>query len=122
MRSASFVGCCSVIDDGLKKYIISALRRISYRAPARTIVLNRAKRDRGIYQCATCLGLFKRPDFCVDHIHTVIPVSGWVDWNSYFSRLFCSASDLQVLCKICHKAKTKLENAERRKPKKRIRK
>lgn len=51
----------------------------------------------------------------IDHIESVVPVTGFDNWQAYVDRLFCSAENLQVLCKEpCHKEKSLKENAERR--------
>lgn len=53
----------------------------------------------------------------VDHKFPVIdPEIGWVNWDSYFMRLLDVHPDnLSVVCKACHKRKTKNENQKRRK-------
>ena len=49
-----------------------------------------------------------------DHIHPVVDVKkGFVDWNTYIKRMF--EGDLQPLCAICHKLKSKKEGEARRK-------
>lgn len=98
----------------LKKY----LRKISKYWPEKTVVYHRVKIDRGIYQCESCKGHFAQKELQIDHIYPVIEVTGFVDWNNFIERLFCSADKLQALCKPCHKAKSLLENQQRYKKKK----
>lgn len=51
----------------------------------------------------------------VDHKEALVPLDGTVlSWDQYLFRLFCGPENLQVLCEVCHKAKSKAENAERR--------
>lgn len=51
----------------------------------------------------------------VDHILPVIAIGdGWAGYDVYYERLFCNATNLQVLCSMCHKIKTFIENDERR--------
>jgi 5-methylcytosine-specific restriction endonuclease McrA len=116
--------------------IYSALRRMFRRWPGYSEVLNRCKKEffikskkgsdmrRVHFQCEECGDKVDRKKFAVDHIEPVIPleglpiVNGLPDYNVYIARLFCSKDNLQGLCESCHKEKTKLENALRRKLKK----
>lgn len=50
----------------------------------------------------------------VDHIEPVVPVTGWVSWDSCINNMFCEISNLQVLCGACHKVVTADENAQRK--------
>jgi hypothetical protein len=52
----------------------------------------------------------------VDHIDPVTPVmiSGKVmSFSMLFERTFCDVSNLQILCKVCHKIKSKSEMGDR---------
>lgn len=87
------------------------------------------KRVKWIAPCALCCKYFELGDMQVDHIDPIIPVSGWPeapasllyqhdgqpDMNVLVYRTFVTADKLQMVCKPCHKAKSKLENIERRK-------
>ena len=67
------------------------------------------------FKCRECAELFGTKEVQVDHIDPVVSVErGFTDWNDYIDRLFCSVDNLQVLCKPCHKVKSKIENATRR--------
>lgn len=71
------------------------------------------------YRCAGCGKHFPAKQVAVDHINPVVPIGMDVpDWNIIINNLFCERENLQVLCKTCHDAKTKEENAERREAKK----
>jgi hypothetical protein len=79
-----------------------------------------ARVSRGVYKCNLCGHEGKRKEFNMDHIEPVIPVEGFSngkpwDWNEYIGRMYCEPSGYQMLCTVCHKAKTKKENAERKK-------
>ena len=120
----------------LQAILFSLLRRAFRRSPMYDECLKKAKREvkvkgktkdnirRVKYECAECGALCqntkKKKEFAVDHRETVIPleglpiVDGVVDFNVYIKRLFCSADNLQILCKICHDRKSKAENTERK--------
>src|SRR6478735_5109605 len=108
----------------IQSFIKSALRSGSQRWPPRYEVLNAAKCGKYIneatgrlaehYHCNNCNNRFPAKCVVVDHIEPVVPVSGFNSWDEVISRMFCPASGLQVLCKPCHKIKTKEENDLRR--------
>ncbi|MHA1305457.1 MAG: HNH endonuclease [Candidatus Heimdallarchaeaceae archaeon] len=112
----------------LKNFIVSILRRGSYKHKPRQEALNCAKikvgefstgRARYKYKCASCGELFMRKDICLDHIKPVVPVEWEVqaDWNwgTYLERMYCGAENYQTLCSECHDVKTKGENNDRKK-------
>lgn len=67
------------------------------------------------YECSICKKEFVSSEIEVDHISPVVPTSGWISWDSYINNLFCSVNNLQVICKTCHKIKSKKENEQRKK-------
>jgi 5-methylcytosine-specific restriction endonuclease McrA len=77
-------------------------------------VFDAARVHYGKYKCAKCKNVFDKQTIQVDHIHPVVPVTGFDNWDGYISRLFCDAEGLQILCKPCHKQKSVAENKERR--------
>ena len=104
----------------LKAFIISGLRAASRRYPPKFEALNEAKTTKKInqktgriaqhYMCKACKDEFPAKDVAVDHKKPVVdPAVGFVDWNTFVSRLFCEKKNLQVLCTACHKAKTMKE-------------
>lgn len=122
------------MDDATRKRVINALRQVSRWMPSKAEALRRAQvrlqigetkkgkpKYRIFFRCAKCGGLFKREEINVDHIHPAIdPVLGFIDWNTYFARLFCDYLGLQVLCIEHHDEKTAAEREIRllhRKPK-----
>ncbi len=76
------------------------------------------------YECNHCKGLFQGNRVQVDHVEPVEPVERveYADFydrmRQYFDRLFVPVEGLQILCKECHKKKSKEENAKRRENKK----
>lgn len=105
----------------LKRFIIATLRKASYRYGERYKALKLAKDFYGLYKCASCKKKFERKAIQVDHINPIVPISAWVfNWDDYIERMFCSADNLQVLCKPCHKQKTQKENKIRKKANEKI--
>lgn len=98
-----------------KTWIISTLRRASYRWPARNQAEKAARRDRGLYECAHCKGLFRRGEYKLDHINPVVSLKdGFISWDLFIEGLFCDAANYQVLCTGCHDIKTSLEKEMRK--------
>lgn len=71
-------------------------------------------REAQFYKCACCTEEFTLKEIEVDHIEPVIPETGFNTWDEFIERLFCPAENLQVLCKTCHKKKSKEENNKRK--------
>lgn len=94
--------------DGLDKMTIpyalirSALRKIWLWSAERKECLKLAKVKKGKYRCNNCKKLFGLKEVQVDHID---PIGKFIDWNTLIERMFCPVSNLQCLCKPCHKAK-----------------
>lgn len=111
-------------------FITSVIRRGFTRWPPKFEVLNNAKQGKKInestrrlaehYQCNVCKGSFIGKEVEVDHINPIVPVSGFVSWDSFIDNLFCELSNLQVICKTCHAKKSKLENEERKRNKNKV--
>lgn len=111
-------------------FIKGGLRGISRRWPPKYSTLKDASLGKQInpksgrmaqhFKCANCLGAYPAKDVAVDHIYPVVdPDVGFVDWNTIIERMFCEKEHLQVLCTLCHKAKTAAERelAKQRKTK-----
>jgi len=65
-----------------------------------------------------CKAEVKVKDSQRDHVDPVVPVDGSHDpakpnWDVIIERMMPFVEGWQVLCKPCHKEKTKAENAER---------
>lgn len=111
-------------DGRVKSFITSVIRRGWSKWPPKFRVLKEACVGRKVnkksgklalhYKCAMCNKQFPQTDIQVDHIDPVVAVTGFVDWNTFISRLFCKESNLQVLCKPCHSKKSKEETSMRK--------
>ncbi len=66
------------------------------------------------YKCAVCAVDFPMKLVQVDHIKPIVGVNGLTTWDKFIERLYCEAKNLQVLCKACHKIKTKKERDARK--------
>lgn len=115
------------MDKKTSNFIKKAIRKISSQHQNAKSIRKRAKQYRRIgtiksgknkgrprykfigYLCTECKGIYEKIQ--VDHIDEVGEFTG--DWNKYIDRLFCDISNLQPLCEICHKAKTKEYNQRR---------
>ena|SRR5665213_3139380 len=102
-------------QPNLRHFLTNKLRRLSYQWPPRREAITRARTERGIYTCNICKGSFGPKEIQLDHINPVVDEeAGFIDWNTYIDRLFCSVEGFQVLCKTCHEAKTFLEQEIRK--------
>jgi len=100
-------------------YVKRALRKLFAWWPPRAQARRRQEVSKGWYACNICAKIFHRSATHVDHIEPVVIPGIVSDWNGYIERLYCSVENLQVLCKGCHAQKTKKENAERSKVRRR---
>lgn len=104
-------------DDQFRRWLISQLRRISYRFPAIYEAVKKARVGRGQYKCKACGKLCGTGEYHRDHrIPVVDPKAGFVDWNTYIDRLFVRipGGAIDILCIPCHAAKTEAEGVIRR--------
>jgi len=98
-----------------KSFIIQLLRRGTYRYKPRNDALKDAKIARNQYKCATCSGIFGRKDVQIDHTDPVVSVeTGFVDWNTYITRMYPEKQGFQILCSQCHSNKCLLEKEMRK--------
>lgn len=113
-------------DGRFRSFIVSALRAAFRRYPPKFAVLKNAALGKRInkatgkeamhYKCAKCKKAFVAKQVQVDHIDPIVdPVEGFVSWEKYIERLFCTIDNLQVLCVTCHKKKTAAEKVKRKK-------
>ena len=116
-----------------KNQIIKRLRQVWFMHPVRKQAEDKAKKSYQVnkadgtpskrpsvfYICAGCGDEFKKMikkklQIYVDHIVPVVDLElGFIDWNTYISRLFTTVDNLQVLCKKCHDEKTSKERSLR---------
>ena len=111
--------------QNLRTWLIPKLRRLSYQWPPRRQTLLDARVSRGKYECAECkrqgkTDLWGPKEISLDHIETIIPLTGWDDWDGVIKRLFCEKDLFQVLCTQHHDEKTEKENLERKEHKKKL--
>lgn len=100
-----------------RSFVTSALRSASRRWPPKyecirdayisTKINKKTGRKAKHYRCSLCKEGFPQTGVQVDHI---VPIGKDTDWNTFIEALFCEKDNLQVLCKSCHKEKTKNEN------------
>lgn len=68
--------------------------------------------------CPKCREFVPTYQLEVDHINPVVALGETLEdlsWDTVVDRVFCHENNLMAICKPCHKIKTKLEAAERRK-------
>lgn len=105
-------------------YIRSALRAAFRRFPNKYETLKEASVGKRIntktnrlaehFRCNQCKGEFPAKEVNVDHLHPVVDTKeGFVNWDVYIKRMFCTKDNLQVLCGKCHDLKTAEERKER---------
>lgn len=103
-----------------RSWMIGALRRVSYRYPARYSTLTNARVERGKYMCELCKTVKPRKEVQIDHIDPVVPITGFPmnpdgteNWTVYIKRMFPGPQGFQCVCIECHSAKTLKENQGR---------
>jgi 5-methylcytosine-specific restriction endonuclease McrA len=72
-------------------------------------------------KCTACNKLEPLYLLQIDHKEPIIPIDRSLDemsWDEVVDKVWCDERNLQAVCKPCHKAKSKIENAERRRRKK----
>lgn len=106
-------------ESQFKAFIINLLRRGTYRWPARSEAFRKSRISRGIYICNMCNSQCKAKEVSADHVSPVVdPVHGFIDWNTYITRMFPGPDGFQILCKMCHDNKTNNERVIRNKHRK----
>lgn len=112
-------------EGRIKSFITSTIRAGFRRWPPKYEALKDAFIQKGInpktgrtaslYRCAKCQEEFTQKNIQVDHINPVVdPKVGFINWDTFIDRLFCSKEGLQILCLECHKKKTNEEKQQRK--------
>lgn len=95
-------------------FLRSGLRQMSRRWPplVRLIWLEHRRPNQSAnlrlkweFQCAGCVGWFKRKGMQADHITPCGTLKTWGDLPIFTQRLLCEASGLRILCADCHTAR-----------------
>lgn len=105
-----------MILGGLRTAFSRSRWATSIRAAA--VAEQRGPRGGKLYVCASCGNVCNSNNTNVDHIVPVVPIGKTYNdftWDQLAARLWCDKSNLQVLCKKCHKKKSKEEASARRK-------
>lgn len=98
------------------RYLVAAARRVWRWDTAKKLVATQCAIGSTRRICAGCKQGFPKKEVHIDHIEPVgKQPREWDDYPNFYRRLFCPASNLQGLCKSCHKAKTAKEAKERHK-------
>lgn len=75
---------------------------------------SRAKKDWVQRQCEVCLNWVGSTKIVIDHkIPVISTTTGFVDWNEFIARLWCSKDNLQRICSTCHDKKSYSERISR---------
>jgi 5-methylcytosine-specific restriction endonuclease McrA len=95
------------------KYLVAAARRVWRWSPEKKAASELCALGKDKRKCAKCQQIFLRKLVHMDHI---VPVGrqpqDWDDYPNYYRRMFCPASNIQGLCKSCHKKKTLVDLKE----------
>jgi hypothetical protein len=107
--------------------LIGAFRRVFSRSDLRREVLESVKvvmhydvahpRVKHWSRCPLCKKISPRYLFVVDHIEPVVPVyrtQADMTWDEIIDAIWCVKSNLQPICKTCHKDKTAHERKLRK--------
>lgn len=103
------------MDNKLKYYIISVLRKASYKWGARNKVKSAARVERGKYSCNICKQIVGAKEIRMDHTDPVVsPVLGWQGFDIYIERMFIDEPGWQAICIPCDRDKQTVERQIRK--------
>ena len=113
------------MDSKQKQFIISALRRATFKWPARGAAKKAARvpipgkffkngKQKHGYLCAICGQIFAEKDTRLDHKYPVKKVDADTSWEETLERMIPYEDGWQVLCDPCHNEKTREENEKRK--------
>jgi 5-methylcytosine-specific restriction endonuclease McrA len=112
----------TMTEAGYRGFIRSMLRKGSMRWAPKNRVKQKARhptklpnpQGRIVFhsRCAGCNKLVPETQTAVDHINPIVdPEVGFTTWDDFINNLYCEEDGLQVLCNVCHTAKTNKEKA-----------
>ena len=97
-----------------KAFVISVIRRATFKWPPRGEAIEKARISRGLYRCASCQGEFKNGEYQVDHKVPIVSVKdGWTNMDDFINRALPDVDGWQILCITCHNIKTSIEDGLR---------
>ena len=112
-------------DKKKKNFIINLLRAGTFKWKPRGEAKKRYKVEVGKfktgnpkygYYCQSCEEVFKSKDVKMDHIEAIVnPVTGFIGFDTYVERMFCTEDLFCCLCSDCHDEKTATEREYRNK-------
>ena len=116
------------MNSKLKKFVISVLRKSTFKWKPRQMAYDKSKVKVGEFstgrpkykrRCTICEELFMSKDIQMDHIDPVVPIEGYksgssFDLNEYVERMFPEETGWQTICHTCHDEKTKKEDKLRK--------
>jgi 5-methylcytosine-specific restriction endonuclease McrA len=116
------------LDKDTLLEVLNAIRKsFTKNSPEYAAILNKSlakavgPKGGARYHCAKCKNVFQRKEVQIDHISPMIPVGVSpvnMTLEEVYRRCWVLSGQLQVLCKECHSAKSKIENKARREIKK----
>ena len=118
------------MTDKERNLIKGAIRRVFSRSETRCKVLNSSiiehvdverPRVKKWGRCESCQKIEALYQLEVDHKVPVVPKESSLkemSWDTLVNNVFCDESNLAVICKFCHRQKSKEENKKRREFKK----
>lgn len=109
------------MDRKTEKYILNILREGTIRWHVRNQALKNASKKfkdgkfkngkikwKTYWRCKQCREWFRDQELMeVDHIKEIGSYEGFHQIKNYIRRMYCKLENLQVLCKPCHKKKSR---------------
>ena len=93
------------------KHCKNLLRKQWKRNPHASLAISMSRNTVGAYICGGCGVKMKAKDYELDHKDPIHPIDGRnINLEEFAKRTYCDSENLMVLCKECHKKKTKREN------------
>jgi hypothetical protein len=109
-----------------RSFIVSALRSATGRWGPKQLCIKNARVERGKYKCEGCgnIGPATLPpkkgnkrrikNIVADHIDPIVPVTGFISYDSWIERCFVEVDKFQALCHECHTKKSNEEREQRK--------